>query len=205
MANDKLKNGVIAGKAMWSHLDKADEMQGKPTDNLTISLIPSKEDVDRILQECQEVWDEFMEDPANKKKHLKGEPNFGEKEDEAGNVLVKFKCKDKWKLKDGTEKRRFVPIFDSVNQVVTKKLMSKIGNGSNIVVAYQLLPYIFTSTNFGVSMRLQAIQVLKLVEYGGEDAESFGFSTHAGGFEGANLADEPENDDDGADASNEDF
>lgn len=196
MAKDYAK-GTIKGTAMWAHLDAPETIQGVETDKFAISLIPTKEDLDAFLAECETVWAEFLEQPENKKKRLKGEPNFGVREDDDGNNILKFKANATLKLKSGEVKNRSVPIFDGMGNVITKKVRSILGNGSDIIVAYQLFPFIFSANNFGVSLRLDGVQVLKLVEYGGsQSAEGLGFTKHEGAFNGEDLPDEEVNEDD---------
>ena len=196
MAKEYAK-GNIRGTAMWAHLAAPETIQGVETDKYAISLIPSKEDLDAFLTECETVWSEFLEQPENKKKRLKGEPNFGVREDDDGNQILKFKANATIKFKNGEEKKRVVPIFDGLGNVITKKVQGILGNGSEIIVAYQLFPFIFSANNFGISLRLDGIQVLKLEEYGGsQTAEGLGFSKHEGAFNGADLPDEDTNEED---------
>jgi hypothetical protein len=49
-----------------------------------------------------------------------------------------------------------------------------IGNGSRVKVAFEPFPYIMQSTKkVGVSLRLKAVQVIDLVEYGNSAASVF--------------------------------
>ena len=49
--------------------------------------------------------------------------------------------------------------------------------------------------NFGVSFRVQAVQLLKYVPYGnGQDASSFGFKKHEGAFDSTSVIDDDEED-----------
>ena len=51
----------------------------------------------------------------------------------------------------------------------------KIGKGTIGRVAYQISPYAMSATrSIGASVRLKAVQILDLVEYGGGGASAFG-------------------------------
>lgn len=175
----QLATGIIKGTAMWAHLASPEMFQGESTNNYTITLVPDKEALQTFLDECEVVWNEYKETPEISKKKFKGEPSFGIAEDEEGNAQIKFKTGSTWKMKDGTVKEKHVPIFDGLGRVITKQVAGVLGNGSVIVVSYQLLPYAVSSMAYGISPRLSGVQVLKLKRFtGGGDAESLGFKKH---------------------------
>lgn len=101
---------------------------------------------------------------------------------ETGALVFSFKMKAKGKKKDGTEYTREPVIFDAAGKPV-KGL--RIGGGSIIRVSYELNTYDRPSTEdkgtflAGASLRLHAVQVIELVEFGG-NAQYFGFENEAG-------------------------
>lgn len=189
-----MNDGVITGKAMWCHLADTETFNGTDTNKFSITLVPSVEDMNNLMQEAQTIWEEFKETLKNKK--FAAEPNMGSyREDDNGDASVKFVTNAHIVTKAGKEIDKVVPVFDGAARPVTRKIKSSIGNGSVVAVAYQLFPYYNTSKNFGVSFRLQAVQLLKYVPYGnGQDASSFGFKKNEGAFDSTSVIDEDEED-----------
>lgn len=176
--------GQLSGKAMWAHLATPDTYQGENLHTFSLILEPSEQELDKFEKHATEVWAEYSQLPEVKGRRLKGEPHLGIRESDEGGFTIKFKCKDTWKLRDGTTRPRIVPIFDGMGNIATKQLREVIGNGSDVIVSYSLYPYCVSSTNYGVSVQLQAVQVLKLVRYGkGESAQDFGFTAHKGTYD----------------------
>lgn len=190
-----MNDGVITGKAMWCHLADTETFNGTDTNKFSITLVPSVEDMNNLMQEAQTIWEEFKETLKNKK--FAAEPNMGSyREDDNGDASVKFVTNAHIVTKAGKEIDKVVPVFDGAERSVTRKIKSSIGNGSVVAVSYQLFPYYNTSKNFGVSFRLQAVQLLKYVSYGnGQDASSFGFKKHEGAFDSTSVIDDDDEED----------
>ena len=62
--------------------------------------------------------------------------------------------------------------------------MPNVGSGSELKMAVELNTWFVPSQGFGYSLRLRAIQILDLVEFGG-DSQSFGFGAEADGYVGS--------------------
>jgi len=62
--------------------------------------------------------------------------------------------------------------------------MPKIGSGSTLKMAVEVNTWFVPSQGFGYTLRLRAVQVLELIEYGGGDS-SFGFGAEADGYVGS--------------------
>jgi hypothetical protein len=98
---------------------------------------------------------------------------------ETGALVFSFKMNATGKNKAGEVFTRQPAIFNA--QGVPDKTM-RIGGGSTIRVSYELVPYDRVSTETkgmflaGASLRLYAVQVIELVEFGG-NAEYFGFES----------------------------
>lgn len=56
----------------------------------------------------------------------------------------------------------YVPIFDSCNKNCTRDVAG-IGRDSKVRISYTLVPFYMNANNYGVSLRLQAIQLVKLI------------------------------------------
>ena len=185
MSNKQYETGVLEGIASWAHLTEGEVFQGTPTGKLSITVQPSKTDADKMQQIAADCFDAFKAENAKKK--FTGEPNLGAKEDKDGNIVFKFVANEKIHTKNGQELKKTIPIFDGAGREVTKKIKGNIGNGSIIAVSYQLFPYLNSSRVFGVSLRLQGIQIIKYVPYGGHDAASMGFARHDDAFNGSSI------------------
>ena len=65
-----------------------------------------------------------------------------------------------------------------------KIAMPKIGSGSTLKMAVEVNTWFVPSQGFGYTLRLRAVQVLELIEYGGGDS-SFGFGAEEDGYVGS--------------------
>lgn len=171
------------GTAMWAYLDKPEEFNGTVV-GYTITLVPSKEDADKLINQLEEVLEEAKQNECFKGRKWAAEPLMGYKEDADGNIVFKFKKKVSYVDKKGQTHKLGVRIFDAVgNPIDPKKTI--IGNGSIIRVAFTPTPFNVNKSVNGLSLKLQAVQVLKLEEYKKHDftkMDSFGFSEVANGF-----------------------
>lgn len=184
------ETGVLGGIATWAHLDKAEVFQGQSTGKLSITIQPTVKDAQLMADVAAQAWENFKENELKGKK-LRGEPNLGIKEDKEGNNVFKFVANEKIHTRDGKLLKKNIPIFDGAGREVTSKILKKgIGNGSNVIVSYQLYPYYNSSTVYGVSLRMQGIQIVKYVPFGGHDASSMGFGKIEGGFDASSLLDD---------------
>lgn len=139
-----------------------------------------------------------------KKITVKHKPYDDEVDDdgnETGNVVFKLKQKAKFtSKKTGKVYEKTIPLFDAAGKRVTD---INIGGGSKIRANVELRHYYSAVDKAaGVSLRIEAVQVIELVAWnGGGTAESYGFDSVDGGY----TADDDDNEfSRGADASNED-
>lgn len=89
------------------------------------------------------------------------DPYLGYKEQDDGSKLFKFKTKHFYTDKDGNEVPKVIKVYDTQNNLMDVNL----GNGSMVRINYTPVPYHSSAKNFGVTMYLNAVQVIKLVEY----------------------------------------
>ena len=103
--------------------------------------------------------------------------------DDAGNPVIKFKCKRKAKgirSKDNTPWEVQLPIFDGKGCMVSnREPLKKLGAGTLGRVKFQARPY-DAPIGVGITLSIQEVQVIKPVEYtqGGT-----GFDAVEGGWE----------------------
>ena len=92
---------------------------------------------------------------------------------ETGMVSVNFKMRASGTTKDGKAWSRKPAVFDKFGKPLS--VDTKLGGGSEIKVAYSVSPW-YTALGYGCSVRLEAAQVTKVVEWQGGTADSYGFS-----------------------------
>ena len=98
----------------------------------------------------------------------------------SGNVIFKFKTKAKIIAKDGKVIPNRVALFDSAGKPM---IDANVWSGSEMKVSAELIPYYTAMAGAGVSMRLRAVQVTKLVEGGSSNAKGYGFESVKDGYE----------------------
>jgi hypothetical protein len=98
----------------------------------------------------------------------------------SGNVIFKFKTKAQIITKDGKVIPNRVALFDSMGKPM---IDANVWSGSEMKVSAELIPYYTAMAGAGVSMRLRAVQVTKLVEGGSSNAKGYGFDNVKDGYE----------------------
>lgn len=97
--------------------------------------------------------------------------------DEEGRIVMKFKQKAVITKKDGSKIPIKIRQFDSKG----KPIDVNIGRDSVIKVSFTANPYYMPSTRTcGLSLRLLAVQVISLNEFGDASASSYGFEEEEG-------------------------
>lgn len=96
---------------------------------------------------------------------------------------------------DGSKWERRLPIFDAKG----KRAAVKIGGGSKLRLALSLSPYNSPTLGAGVSLYLDAVKVIDLKEFKGEEsADGYGFGEAEEGFSAAEDPSFPEDSNQGA-------
>lgn len=138
---------------------------------------------------------ERLETPKEKKAVKAADPSYKAEEDEDGNetgyTIFNFKRKAVRTTKNGDIKPITLPLFDSMLQPVDREGLD-VWSGSEIAVAFKLCPFYTPQVGAGVSHRLEAIQLIKVVSGGGDNrsATEFGFERNETGFAQATADDE---------------
>lgn len=168
-----------AGIAQYPYLTKPDT-KFNPDGEYKISLeIPgaAAQDLVTFLDE------QFAEAQAKAKKENPGKKiKAGDVpysvDEDSGKVTFRFKLKAKVTPKSGDPFEQRPALFDAKGKPLQD---AKIGGGSKVKVAYELIPYYTAIAGAGVSLRLKAVQVIDLVEYsGGASADAYGFGEEDG-------------------------
>jgi len=196
------------GIAVWPKVTKPDTKY-KPEGEYSVNLVLDGGDALSLKQ----LIDTAMADnAAEEQKKVKGkkikvyDPPYSvvldEDNNETSQIRFKFTQKAIIKKKDGTLVNMSVTIFDAKAQVIKDVHKLNIGSGSTIKVCFQLNSWNSTTLGAGVSLRLKAVKLLKVVE-GGVSAAAYGFEGEEEGFEYVEdetytsvTEDTPEDDDD---------
>ena len=95
-----------------------------------------------------------------------------------GNIIFKFKAKAKIMMKSGDVIDIKIPVFDSKGIPMKEQIWS----GSEMKVSADMIPYYTAMAGAGVSLRLKAVQISKLVEGSGSGAKNHGFEEIKDGY-----------------------
>lgn len=169
-----------AGIAQYPYLTKPDT-KFNPDGEYKISVeIPgaAAQDIATFLDEqfAASVAKAKKENPGKKIKE--GDVPYSVNDD-TGKVTVRFKLKAKVTPKQGDPFEQRPALFDAKGKPIGAD--AKIGGGSKVKVAYELVPYYTAIAGAGVSLRLKAVQVIDLVEFsGGASSEAYGFGEEEG-------------------------
>lgn len=178
-----------AGVALYPKFNEPDT-KFKAEGQYSVKLRLSAEDAQELIDEIDSLADEAFEtalseakNEREKKKIKRADPAYSAEEDEdgkeTGNFLFNFKMTASGvSKKTGKEWTRTCPVFDAKRKPIDLKNIL-IGSGSVVKVAYVLSPF-STAIGVGVSLRLEAVQVLELREWGNRDASAFGFGDEEG-------------------------
>lgn len=179
----KIKNPrytTPAGIAQYPYLTKPDT-KFNPDGEYKISVeIPgaAAQDIVTFLDEqfAASVAKAKKENPGKKIKE--GDVPYSVNDD-TGKVTVRFKLKAKVTPKQGDPFEQRPALFDAKGKPIGPD--AKIGGGSKVKVAYELVPYYTAIAGAGISLRLKAVQVIDLVEFsGGASSEAYGFGEEEG-------------------------
>lgn len=127
--------------------------------------------------------------------------------DETGNVVFNFKMPHRIVREGKADLLLYPDIFDSKGKQL--KSPPEIWGGSKLKVSAELRPFDMP-IGVGLSLRLQAVQIIELSTRGSRDASGYGFGAEEGGFEAEDAPTFPAGDDsegsgDAPTAGNPDF
>jgi len=164
---------IVSGSAQWAKVFEPDtkfDPLGVYTINVQMPDADAVELGEQLDQIVQEKKAETIKDDLRLKSFLTTAPTSvvvldRETGDPTGYTEFKLKLKAKVRKRDGTTYEQKPVVLDAKKQPVDPSVM--IGNGSTVKVAFEPIPYYMPSTKtVGVSLRLKAVQVVDLVEYG---------------------------------------
>ena len=129
-----------------------------------VKMIFNKKDIKPI----QTIVDPLMDGG----KHHPIKPEMDDEGNPTGNHIVQFKMKARVKTKNGEEFTQKPILLDTLGN----RVVDQVGAGSKLKIAYQAIP--FNQGAGGVTMRMQKVRIVELVEYQdkidwGKDSGSF--------------------------------
>lgn len=186
MANkkvQKLKINTPEGTAKYPWLTEPDT-RFNPEGEYSVLLVLPEDDpkTQALVEKIENVFEEFKKTLKGSK--LKQQPTLGfEKEytddgDETGNLIFKFKAKTGYTDVKGNRKELQPPrLFDAELKPIPNG--TPVWGGSTMIVNFTPQAYEH-GKNLGVTLRLNACQIIQLVTGGGASADAFGFSQQEG-------------------------
>lgn len=170
---------VIKGKSLWTKVFEPDTRFVPEGEYSTQVVVPEAEAMDVCEQLegiAQGKFDEAVKDNPKLKNVLSIRDVVEKEVDDngnlTGNVIFKTKLKARIKARSGETYSQAVSVVDAKKTPMDGSQM--IGNGSTIKVAVEPVPYLMQSTKqVGVSLRLKAMQVINLIEYGAPSTDVF--------------------------------
>lgn len=205
MANKYPRVGTPRGVFIYPHLTEPDTKFVKPDGeyHTKFALVADDADTQAFTAQLEQILADYIDEnpdeltPAQLKKAGRAdlfEEEIDDEGNETGRLIFKFKLKAKVKTKT-KEWSQSPRLFDANAQPITGDI--NIWTGSEGKVNVEVFPYYMATTkSFGLSLRVIAAQILKLVEGGGASADDFGFGQEDDGYVTPASADnfEPEGD-----------
>lgn len=168
------------GSVLFAHVFTPETYDGKEvgyTIQLKLNEIETKAFMAVIDEELEKAKHSIKLKPGQK---WAAEPFLGYREDKDGDIVFKFKTASTITTKAGETLTRTVPVFDAHGRPIKEKI--NIGNGTIARVAYTLIPYWVSKVVNGIKLRLEAVQIIDLKEFGEKEASGYGFANEEDGF-----------------------
>jgi hypothetical protein len=180
---------IIKGKARWAKVFEADTRY-VPEGEYSIQVVLPESEAAEVCEQLDKMAEsklaEVVKENPKLTNVLSTRQPFEMDTDEAGtptgDLVFKSKMKARVKSRDGRVYEQKPMVVDAKKTPMDGNTL--IGNGSTIKVAVEPIPYMMQATKtVGVTLRLKAVQVIDLVEYGNNAASIFeeedGFVTTA--------------------------
>ena len=152
----------VTAEAVYPHLVKPD-VRFNEYGEYKVTLKVAKQDASEMVKEIEKSIEDSLAkaEKENKGKSVKSAPK--PYKEESDHVFFKFKMKASGVNKKTQEKFTQRPqLLDSKKNPIAPN--TSIWGGSIMKVAYQPVPYFTPMLGAGISLRLKAVQVIKLVE-----------------------------------------
>lgn len=172
----QIKVVTAQGESRWAKLDKPDSFQGDDKKNFSMEIILPKADAQPIIDKCEGLIEALI---ADMDKQPKLSPHNPWKVLDDGRIALKFKRPYFPANKNLPETAPIKTIVDGAEISYTgdNAVDYTVGNGSIVQVGGYIRPYFVPMLGLGISLRLGAVNVVKLEKYtpgqGGNDFSEF--------------------------------
>ena len=192
----EIKLNTPVGIGQYAYLETPDfEFNSAGDWKVKVFFDPTDEAVQKMMVTLDNLQEKALEyftaEATTKKAKAKvraseNTPYYFETNDEddlTGRIYINPKSIASGKTKEGEEWKRQMPIFDATGGRVTQKL--NIGSGTTMRVSLILRAYFNVQNGVGISLRLTAVQIIDLKQFGGgiQTAADAGFTAVEGGFD----------------------
>ena len=171
----------LKGTAKFCHLNEPNKKFNAEFGVWSCDLVVSSEQAEVLKQTLRPLFEEELQkvQDANPGKEIKqAQKPFDEQSD--GTTLVKIKRKGGGRRADGTTYTLSIALYDSAGKPLPEDV--QIWGGSKMNVAFRPNFWYIPALGFGVSLDLEAVQVIELANGGVSNvaAEAFGFTEEEG-------------------------
>jgi hypothetical protein len=174
---ERHKVNTPMGTARWPRLATPDTKYAEHGEYKCDLIVPLKE-AEPFIAKVEKLYAaEFKEQKLKKKADFPWEEELDDQDNKTGNVVLKCKVKNRL-TKSGEVWDRKPPVFDSKGN----RVEANIGGGSKLRMNLELYFWGADSLGFGVSLQINAVQIIELVEYDAASADSFGFDEVEDGY-----------------------
>ena len=186
-----------AGTVKFAHLATPDtkfDSEGV----YSVKLVLTKENSAGLIEQIDQVAQESLaaatkdhaqklateKNPAKKKKLNEAKPfladkPYSEAEEGDGQMQFSLKMKASGTAKDGTVFTQRPAVFDAKGKPLDAKTL-KLGNGSVVKASFEVLPFYTVKVGAGATLRLRAVQIITLKEWGDVSGSYYGFGEEEG-------------------------
>lgn len=191
----EIKLNTPVGIGQYAYLETPDFEYNDAGDwKVKLFMDPTNDDVKTMMATMDDLMEKAMpyflslaKTTKAKKAVIPSEntPYYFETDDEdepTGRIFINPKSLASGKTKEDETWKRKMPIFDAQGIRITEKL--NIGSGTKMRVSLNLRAYFNAKLGVGISVRLVAVQIIDLKQFGGgvQTAEDAGFGVVEGGF-----------------------
>lgn len=181
--NNYAKMVSPAGIAVWPHLNSPDtKFDNGGAGEYKVSVKLTEAAAQPVIDKLQKILDQYHAEEISQNPKVKQftprlpiEEEVDDQGNLTGNWLLKVKQKAQITTDNGIVDMK-VALFDAKRRPTN----AEIGGGSTLKVATTIVPYTMPSNkSVGISLRLNAVQVINLVE-GGKDGDGSMFDEEDG-------------------------
>lgn len=164
------------GVAVWPRLNTPDtKYKAEGEFSVKLAYDANDPDAQALIQKLEKKRDEefakFLSENPKKKKIAKvapvARPELDDEGEETGRILLVFKMRHRVKAKATGKTYTLTPTIMNAKRVILER-PPQIGGGSEMKISFEVSPaFVESSKEFHLSLRLVAVQLLKLVSFNG--------------------------------------